>query len=169
MGAIWNFVKGAGRFLGQAAMEEMIKYQGGESGRGTYSSSGNREVLYGGKSVSEWDREWRCIGRLESANLTPYNHCVGLYRHEVCGKTMYVGRAIELNNGGFRKRLSDYRRESGSARKHSSGQTIHEHLHEITTYILVVGDTEEAVQTTKALEGRFIAKYKPAWNKMLNI
>ena len=56
-----------------------------------------------GKTVSQWDNEWICIGPLKTANLTPYNHCVGLYRHVVNGKTMYVGRAIELYNGGFRK------------------------------------------------------------------
>lgn len=123
-----------------------------------------------GKSISQWDNEWKCIGPLKSADLTPYNHCVGLYRHVVKGKTMYIGRAIELNNGGLRKRLSDYRRKSNSARKHSSGRTINEHLEEITTYILVVGDTEEAVIETKMLEGQFIAYYGyPEWNKQLNI
>ena len=121
-------------------------------------------------SVTEWDREWICLGPLKTANLTPYNHCVGLYRHVVNGKTMYVGRAIELHNGGFRKRLSDYRRESNSARKHLSGRTINEHLDEITTYILIVGDTDEAVMETKRLEGQFIAYYGyPEWNKQLNI
>ena len=122
------------------------------------------------KSVAQWDREWICIGPLKIANLTPYNHCVGLYRNVVNGKTMYVGRAIELHNGGFRKRLSDYRRESNSARKHLSGRTINENLDKITTYILVIGDTEEAVAETKKLEGQFIAYYGyPEWNKQLNI
>lgn len=123
-----------------------------------------------GKTVEQWDKEWICIGPLKTANLTPYNHCVGLYRHVVNGRTMYVGRAIELYNGGFRKRLSDYRRQSNSARKHLSGRTINEHLDEIITYILIVGDTEEAVLETKRLEGQFIAYYGyPEWNKQLNI
>ena len=122
------------------------------------------------KSVQQWDQEWKCIGPLKTANLTPYNHCVGLYRHVVNGKTMYIGRAVELYNGGFRKRLSDYRRESDSARKHLSGRIINEHLDEIITYILVVGDTEQAVLETKRLEGQFIAYYEyPAWNKQINI
>ena len=121
------------------------------------------------KSVTEWDSKWICIGPLKTADLSPYNHCVGLYRHVVNRKTMYVGRAIELNNGGFRKRLSDYRRESDSARKHLSGRTIHENLDEITTYLLIVGDTQEAVNETKHLEGQFIAYYGfPEWNKQIN-
>lgn len=134
------------------------------------SSFSNISVGKSGKTVEQWNKEWICIGPLKTANLTPYNHCVGLYRHVVNGRTMYVGRAIELYNGGFRKRLSDYRRQSNSARKHLSGRTINEHLDEIITYILIVGDTEEAVLETKRLEGQFIAYYGyPEWNKQLNI
>lgn len=120
-----------------------------------------------GRTVSEWDREWVSIGMLKTADLTPYNHCVGLYRHMIGSRTMYIGRAIELHNGGFRKRLSDYRRDSDSARKHTSGRTIHEHLDEIETYVLVIGDTEEAVTATKLLEREFVKKYNPPWNKQL--
>lgn len=134
------------------------------------NSFSNIGIGKSGKTVEQWDKEWICIGPLKTANLTPYNHCVGLYRHVVNGRTMYVGRAIELYNGGFRKRLSDYRRQSNSARKHLSGRTINEHLDEIITYILIVGDTEEAVLETKRLEGQFIAYYGyPEWNKQLNI
>ncbi len=120
-------------------------------------------------TVDEWDTKWRCIGPLKTANLTPYNSCVGLYRHVIDGETKYVGRAIELNNGGFRKRLSDYRREGDSARKHTSGRTINAHLDEITTYILVVGNTQEAVAVTCKLEGEFVKRYNPEWNKQINI
>lgn len=115
-------------------------------------------------SLSEWDRKWVCIGPLKTANLTPYNHCVGLYRHVINGETVYVGRAIELNNGGFRKRLSDYRRESDSGRIHTSGRLINQNLSKITTYVLVVGDTKEDVETTKELEKLFVKKYNPKWN-----
>ena len=149
--------------------EKMAEY-GRTSVNTSGSNSANRSVGgYGSKSVSEWDCEWQSIGRLKDANLTPYNNCVGLYRYVVNGKTKYVGRAIELNNGGFRKRLSDYRRESNSARKHSSGRIIHEHLDEIITYILIVGYTQEAVEITKKLEGEFVRKYNPEWNKQINI
>lgn len=141
-------------------------------GRTSVSTSGrpsSRTGTYGGKTVSEWDYAWQYIGKLKDANLTPYNSCVGLYRHVVNGTTKYIGRAIELNNGGFRKRLSDYRRGSNSARKHASGRIINEHLDEIETYILVVGDTQDAVETTKRLEGEFIRRYNPEWNKQINI
>lgn len=41
-------------------------------------------------------------------------------------ESMHIGRAIKLNNGDFRKRLSDYRRESDSSRKHKTGKKINE-------------------------------------------
>lgn len=118
----------------------------------------------GRMSVRYWDKNWVCIGPLKTADLSPYNHSVGIYRHVVNGRTMYVGRAIELDNGGFRKRLSDYRRDSNSGRKHTSGRIINDNLDAIVTYICVVGDTEEAVEETKRLEHEFIALYKPEWN-----
>lgn len=121
-----------------------------------------------GKALSQWDREWISIGKLVSADLSPYNRKVGLYKHVVNGKIMYIGRAIEYDNGGFRKRLSDYRRESDSARKHSSGQTINNNLNDIETYILVVGSTRDAAEKTKELEVKFIEHYHPEWNVQHN-
>lgn len=41
-------------------------------------------------------------------------------------------------------------RPGDSARKHISGRFIHEHLDEIITYILIVGDIEEAVEEANA-------------------
>lgn len=146
-----------------------IVNEAAKEARKSTGGGNNPKQLYGGKTVAQWDLEWRDIGMLKDADLTPYNHCVGLYRHVIGGTTMYVGRAIELNNGGFRKRLSDYRRESNSARKHTSGRTINENLDRIRTYILIVGNDEEAINTTKRLEGRFIEKYHPQWNKIINI
>ena len=123
------------------------------------------ELLYGDFTIDEWDGFWGSIGRLKTANLTPYNEYVGLYRHVIDGKVMYVGRAIEFNDGGFEKRLTDERKSLASARQHKSGQFIYEHLDQITTDILVVGETQEDVRLTKVLEGKFIARFRPPWNK----
>lgn len=147
---------------------EKMAALGGTGVKTSTSSCVNNDNL-GGKTLSQWDKKWISIGMLKNADLSPYNHCVGIYRHVINGTTKYVGRAVELNNGGFRKRLSDYRRDSDSARRHSSGRIIYEHLDEIETYILVVGNTERDVEITKKLEGQFVRKYRPEWNKMINI
>jgi len=158
--ALLDFTKEFLRSVARDAIDNFAVSQGISKTQG----SANR---IGGKSIEEWDREWISIGMLKTADLSPYSHYVGLYRHVINGRTMYVGRAIEWNNGGFRKRLSDYRRESNSARTHTSGRLIHEHLDEIRTYLLIVGSDAEAAEVTKQLEGRFIAKYGSPWNKML--
>ncbi len=125
-------------------------------------------TTFGGYTIDQWDKRWQCIGSLENANLSPLNNKVGLYRHTINGKTMYLGRAIEHNNGGLRKRLSDYRRNNNSGRTHSSGKTINENLSDIVTYVLIVGDDCEAAQLTKQLEVFFIRKYSPDWNVVNN-
>ena len=130
--------------------------------------TGSAHGFWLGKSFAEWNSEWESIGPLISADLSPYNRYVGLYMHLINGKTMYIGRAIELYNGGFRKRLSDYRRESNSARKHTSGKTINAHLNEIETCLLIVGNTPNAVIATKEMEPVFIQYYSPPWNKQYN-
>ena len=124
---------------------------------------------YNGKTLLEWNRCWECIGPLAFANTTRYNNVAGLYRMVLNGRTVYVGRATEAMNGGLRKRLNDYRRDNGSARKHKSGQLIYSHRNELTVYVLPVGSSAEAVEATKKLEGLFIAKYMPEWNKQINI
>lgn len=55
------------------------------------------------------------------------------------------------------------------ARKHKSGTFIYDNLDKIITDILIVGDTDEAIRITKSLEGIFIAKFNPPWNKQKNI
>lgn len=143
---------------------ESAKRKMGEKG---VSVSSGGTVTYGSRTVEQWNSRWESIGRLKDANLTPFNKSVGLYRLKMDSRIMYIGRAVELNNGGFRKRLSDYRRDSDSARRHKSGSTIYENLDSISVDVLVVGTDQDAIEVTKKLEGPFIQKYQPPWNKML--
>lgn len=123
----------------------------------------------GDKSLEEWERQWRNIGILSSLSLTQYNNDVGVYRARLNGKIIYIGRAIEWSNGGFRKRLSDYTRDSDSARKHRSGQKMYEHRNELSIEIIVTGSNEESAEVAGKLESRLIVKYQPEWNVKINI
>lgn len=80
------------------------KVAGGLLSEAVAKNASGDETRKSGKTVAQWDKEWVGIGSLKTANLTPYNHCVGLYHHVVNGKTMYIGCAIELHNGGFSKK-----------------------------------------------------------------
>lgn len=111
-----------------------------------------------------------CLGELYDHHkeiLSRYHDCVGLYMHKINGRIMYIGRAVEYNNGGFRKRLSDYCRDSDSARKHPSGQKIYANRYRIQTYVMVVGKDREAAERTKLLEKQYIARHNPPWNDKL--
>jgi cob(I)alamin adenosyltransferase len=124
--------------------------------------------IIGGRTVEQWDRCWTPIGKLIEADLSPFNHDVGLYRHKAGGKVIYIGKATELNNGGLRKRLSDYRRTSDSAREHKSGKIINRMLDKIYTDILIVGSTQSAVEITEELEKAMIQKYSHLINVQYN-
>lgn len=116
------------------------------------------------KTISEWEREWEYIGILQNANLSQYRNYVGVYKAILHGKLVYIGRAIEWNNGGFRKRLSDYTRDSNSARKHKSGQLMNNYAGELQMYIIKTGTDEKAAQNARKLELALIGKYDPPWN-----
>ena len=141
-------------------------YTGGK-GNMNLSFDNNGQPLVKGKNVDQWDREWKFIARLsemELHHLKEYNKSIGLYKAVLNGKIVYIGRAIEYANGGFRKRLRDYTRDSNSARKHQSGQKMNEHRNLLDIYFLVVGNSAEDVNHVKVLERAFIRKYRPEWN-----
>ena len=95
-----------------------------------------------------------------------FRFCRFIYRAKLRGEIVYIGRAVEYSNGGLRKRLSDYTRESDSSRKHTSGQLMNEHASQLSIDILITGSNPEAVDAAKQLEQYFIGTYRPAWNKM---
>ncbi|NLH92731.1 MAG: hypothetical protein GX466_00690 [Candidatus Cloacimonetes bacterium] len=155
--------------IGNAVIEEGMKQQSKQMRNGSRNSAtGRMEVpTVGGRTFREWESKWQYVGYLDSIDLSPYSSYVGLYKAELDGKVMYVGRAVEYSNGGIRKRLSDYTRESDSARKHTSGRLMHAHAADLEIYVLLVGRDEEATEATRKLERYFIGKYSPEWNKML--
>ena len=120
-------------------------------------------------SIDEYN--WKhigCLGELyDNKKLGEWSSYVGLYMHKMNGEIMYIGRAIEYNNGGFRKRLSDYCRPNGSARVHPSGQKIFANRYNLQTYLLIVGTDAAAATKTKLLEEVYVAKYNPPWNDKL--
>ena len=130
----------------------------------------NKNKKIGGKTADQWDSSEKMIGILGDlqGNLTKYNNCVGIYKAYLNGRLVYIGRAIELNNGGFRKRLTDYIRKSDSARGTSSSSKMYMNKDKIQIKIIVVGCNTEAIEITKSLEKMLIGKYRPAWNVEFN-
>lgn len=128
--------------------------------------SGSAEKI-GGRTLREWERSWQPLGTLSGANISHLSNSVGLYRATLNSTIVYIGRAVEYANGGLRKRLSDYTRDSDSARKHQSGQLMHQNASRLHIDILVTGSDSEAAETARKLERCFIGMYSPEWNRML--
>jgi len=157
--------------LGQMDKEAERKYsqQTGYNAQNSHGKTTVNPYAIGGRTLDEWEQEWRGLGILNNLNLTPYNRYVGVYRAWLNNRIIYIGRAIEWNNGGFRKRLSDYTRDSDSARKHKSGQKMYEYRDQLNMEIIITGSDEESTKVAGQLEARLIAKYQPAWNVKINI
>lgn len=132
------------------------------------------EKKYGGFTLDQWDKRWIRLGNLEDLtieNLKPYNKSIGLYKATENGTVKYIGRAIEYNNGGFRKRLRDYVRPSDSGRKHQSGQRMNSNAENLVISILIVGNSVAQVETVKELEKTMIQRYgnvSEIWNVQRN-
>ncbi len=124
-------------------------------GRGRYENVG------GGKTLGELTKEDRA----------KYNNECGVYRmmDKTTGETVYVGRAVEHNNGGFRKRVADYTRESDTGRKHKSGQYIYEHKDNLMVQFKSTGTGKEGADKAKQLEKQTIENELKKGAKLINV
>ena len=111
----------------------------------------------------------KSLGEITKQDRSKYNNECGVYKmkDKNTNKTIYVGRAIEHKNGGFRKRLADYTRPSGSSRKHASGKTIYDNKDNLYVEFCSTGKGEKGAQKAKKLEKKTIKKEKKRKKNLL--
>jgi excinuclease UvrABC nuclease subunit len=109
---------------------------------------------------------WLSLGLLieTSSDFSEYRNDIGIYRASLNNEIVYIGKATELLNGGFRKRLRDYTRSSSSARNYPSGLLMNRHKNEIHIDILVFERTIQSIPAIEQLEAELIRDIKPIWN-----
>jgi excinuclease UvrABC nuclease subunit len=109
---------------------------------------------------------WIPLGLLTeiSTDFSIYSKDIGIYRAIFAGDIVYIGKATELYNGGFRKRLRDYTRTSSSARDYPAGQLMHDNCNNIQIGIVVFNRSLESIPEINAQEALLIRKIKPIWN-----
>lgn len=112
---------------------------------------------------------WISLGPLTetTTDFSIYSNDIGIYRAILHGEVVYIGKATELNNGGFRKRFRDYTRSSNSARNYPAGELMHRHQNDIQIYIIVFEKTPESNYNISAQETQLIKDLKPTWNSQL--
>ena len=103
------------------------------------------------------------LGDVTLTELSAFTHSIGLYVMTLGVVPVYIGRAIEFNNGGLRKRIRDYQR---GVNTHSSGTFIQEHLDELKLYVIELGHTGEDVDCVKEAEESLISNIYTKLNKV---
>jgi hypothetical protein len=110
--------------------------------------------------------DWQPLEGGLNADLSAHNKNVGLYRiKNADGEVIYLGRELEHDNGGFRKRLRDYTRNSKSGRTHKSGMTINNDWQNHSVELLITGSDAEAAALARKLEPAAIRADQPLLNK----
>ena len=122
------------------------------------------EPKFGGKTLLEWDAKWLQIDGGFTILHSQLRHNVGLFQARLSGVIMYIGKAVEKDNGGLRKRLSDFRRPSPSGREHYGAMRIYDNLEELELYVLPTGSDQKAVELVELLKPAMIVHHSPPWN-----
>ena len=114
------------------------------------------ESEFGGKTLQQWDADWLPVEGGFTVLHSDLRHHVGLFRASFGNSIMYIGKAVEVHNGGLRKRLSDVRRASPSAREHYGAMRIHDHLEDLDLHVLITGSVELAELLKSAMITRHL-------------
>lgn len=117
----------------------------------------------GGRTLSEWEREWERKKGGFAVTHNDLRQALGLYRAILGDEVVAIGRAIEVGRG-LNKRLGDLRRSKGSAGGHHLGRMIRKHIDDLELEVLVVGQNPHAAEITKALRREMVRFHQPAWN-----
>lgn len=109
---------------------------------------------------------WIQLGHLTevSTDFSIYSKDIGIYRAILNDEVVYIGKATELENGGFRKRLRDYTRSSTSARNFPAGELMHSNRDNLHIEIVLFERTLESIPKIESLETQLIREMKPIWN-----
>jgi len=110
--------------------------------------------------------EWINLGALDESatDFSIYYKDIGVYKATLKGDVVYIGKATELNNGGFRKRLRDYTRTSDSARNYPSGIKMHDNRKEVIIEILLMRRSIAGISDAEQKEKELINLLNPIWN-----
>lgn len=110
---------------------------------------------------------WLPLGLLTeaSSDFSTYSEDIGIYQAILNDKVVYIGKATELENGGFRKRLRDYTRSSTSARNYPAGKLMYANRENLQIEIILFNRTFESIPKIEALETQLIKEMKPIWNR----
>lgn len=119
----------------------------------------------GGRSVQDWDADWRQVPAGFEGPHPDLKRYVGLARAVRDGTIMYILRATEHKSGGLAKGLRRISGPDQTGNAKYGAQKIREHMPELSLEVLCVGTTEAAANHTKQLRTAMIKLHGPEWNR----
>jgi hypothetical protein len=127
------------------------------------------ETIIDGKTIIEWEREWRTVEGGFTVQHPELIGKAGLFRANLRGHTAVIGKAA----GGWRcrltKRISDFCRPSSSGRNHKTGRFIHDHQQELELQVLVTGSDRHACELANRLKTAMTYHHSPSINVPENV
>lgn len=122
----------------------------------------DKPVLFGDKTVEEWDLEWVKVPGALRQSQRQLRDQIGLYRVTLRGEIVAIGVGTD-KRGGLAKRFSDFRRPSPSGRNHHAGRLSYEHRKEVEMEVLITGDRHSSPEIAKQLKTPMIRRHRPVW------
>ena len=116
----------------------------------------------GGKTLQEWDLQWKPLRTAFSAPQPDLRYVVGLFRVRHNGAVKYIARATEPV-GGLAKGLARIRGPAQTGNAGYGAKMIQKHLAGVSVDVLKAGEGVKASENTKELKKAMIKFYDPEW------
>lgn len=114
--------------------------------------------------ISKMENEWHPLGKLTNIECSLISTDVaGLLRLSFANEIVYIVRVIEINSGGFQKKVKELKNFS-NIKNRKLREMICQNLNDIDVEILSVGKNAEDVDFVRSLEKDMIKYYAPKWN-----
>lgn len=127
-----------------------------------------KEKLVAGKTLDQWDEEWKPLdGGFGKDHKDVYGY-VGLYRAVENGNVKYIGNGVQYQRGGLYRRLAVLRGKEQTGNSHYGAQRIREHIDTLALEILSVGKGGLNADYAKELKPLMVKRYDPIWNRPAN-
>lgn len=129
------------------------------------SAKPRKAAKFGGKTIDEWELEWRPVKGGFAIAHNELLRSVGLYRAVLNGQIVYIGRGVQTKKHGLYTRLLDFQGKLSKAGDHYAGRKIWAHQKQLKLEILDLGWGWASVKLTMKLRPRMVARHRPEWNR----
>ena len=123
-----------------------------------------KPTLFGGKSLEQWEGEWRRLDGGIHGDHEVVRGEIGLFRLRRGKEVVYAGCSAAKSGPRLLKRLRVLAAPLQSGNDHYGAQMIREHGDPAELEVITLGKDRGKAGLSVALRDAMIAWYRPAWN-----